>query len=100
MSFDDELTEEFETIMLTDKNGDEAEFVIIETLENEVESYILVVETAYIDDEDAEYMLLKKVEEEGEDVSYELIEDDDEFDKIAALFAEKSDEYDVEIEEY
>lgn len=100
MSFDDELTEEFETIMLTDENGDEAEFVIINTLENEGESYILVVETAYIDDEDAEYMLLKKVEEEGEDVSYELIEDDDEFDKIAALFAEKSDEYDVEIEEY
>ena len=77
MSFDDELTEEFETIMLTDENGDEAEFVIIDTLENEGESYILVVETAYIDDEDAEYMLLKKVEEEGEDVSYELIEDDD-----------------------
>ena len=100
MSFDDELTEEFETIMLTDENGDEAEFVIIDTLENEGESYILVVETAYIDDEDAEYMLLKKVEEEGEDVSYELIEDDDEFDKIAAIFAEKSDEYDVEIEEY
>ena len=100
MSFDDELTEEFETIMLTDENGDEAEFVIIDTLENEGESYILVVETAYIDDEDAEHMLLKKVEEEGEDVSYELIEDDDEFDKIAALFAEKSDEYDVEIEEY
>ena len=100
MSFDYELTEEFETIMLTDENGDEAEFVIIDTLENEGESYILVVETAYIDDEDAEYMLLKKVEEEGEDVSYELIEDDDEFDKIAALFAEKSDEYDVEIEEY
>ena len=70
MSFDDELTEEFETIMLTDENGDEAEFVIIDTLENEGESYILVVETAYIDDEDAEYMLLKKVEEEGEDVSY------------------------------
>lgn len=100
MSFDDELTEEFETIMLTDENSDEAEFVIIDTLENEGESYILVVETAYIDDEDAEYMLLKKVEEEGEDVSYELIEDDDEFDKIAALFAEKSDEYDVEVEEY
>ncbi len=100
MSFDDELTEEFETIMLTDENGDEAEFVIIDTLENEGESYILVVETAYIDDEDAEYMLLKKVEEEGEDVSYELIEDDDEFDKVAALFAEKSDDYDVEIEEY
>lgn len=100
MSFDDELTEEFETIMLTDENGDEAEFVIIDTLENEGESYILVVETAYIDDEDAEYMLLKKVEEEGEDVSYELIEDDDEFDKIAAIFAEKSDDYDVEIEEY
>ena len=100
MSFDDELTEEFETIMLTDENGDEAEFVIIDTLENEGESYILVVETAYIDDEDAEYMLLKKVEEEGEDVSYELIEDDDEFDKVAAIFAEKSDDYDVEIEEY
>ena len=50
------------------------------------------------DEEDAEAMILKKVTEDGED-SYELIEDDDEFNKVADLFAEQSEEYDVQIEE-
>lgn len=99
MSFDEELTEEFDTIMLTDENGIETEFLIIDSLEVEKDSYILVLEAALIDDEDAEAMILKKVVEDGEDFSYELIEDDAEFDKVADLFAAQSEEYDVEIED-
>lgn len=99
MAFDDELIEEFDTIMLTDENGVETEFMIIDSLETEGNSYILVLEAALIDDEDAEAMILKKVCEDGEEDSYELIEDDAEFDKVADLFAAQSEDYDVEIEE-
>jgi len=99
MAFDEELVEEFDTILLTDEDGIETEFMIIDTLEYEGSTYILVLESALIDDEDAEAMVLKKVAEDGEEDSYELIEDDEEFDKVADLFAAQGEDYDVEIEE-
>ena len=43
-------------------------------------------------------MILKKTEEEGDEVSYELIEDDEEFDKVAEAFQNGNDDYDVEID--
>ena len=99
MAFDEELVEEFDTILLTDEDGIETEFMIIDSLENEGNKYILVLESALIDDEDAEAMVLKLVAEDGEEDSYELIEDDEEFDKVADLFAAQGEDYDVEVEE-
>ncbi len=94
----DEFEEEFETIMLTDENGDEVEFAVIDALELDGNSYILVLEAEFIDDEEASAMILKKTEEEGDEVSYELIEDDEEFDKVAEAFQNGNDDYDVEID--
>ena len=99
MGFDEEMMDSYETIMLTDEDGNEAEFAVIDAIESEGASYILVLEAELLDDENAEAMILKKVGENGEDVNYELIEDDAEFDKVADLFAENNDDYDVEIEE-
>ena len=99
MAFDEELVEEFDTILLTDEDGIETEFMIIDSLEYDGNTYILVLESALIDDEDAEAMVLKKVAEDGEEDSYELIEDDEEFDKVADLFAAQGEDYDVEVEE-
>jgi len=98
MGFEDDF-EEFETIMLTDEDGEEVEFAVIDAVEAEGQSYILVLEAELLDDENAEAMILKKTAEDGEDVNYELIEDDAEFDKVAELFQNANDEYDVEIED-
>ncbi|HCT64900.1 MAG TPA: DUF1292 domain-containing protein [Lachnospiraceae bacterium] len=98
MGFEDDF-EEFETIMLTDEEGKEVEFAIIDAIETEGQSYILLLEAELLDDENAEAMILKKIAEDGEEVNYELIEDDAEFDKIAELFQNGNDEYDVEIED-
>ena len=96
---DDELMEEFETVTLTDEDGCEIEFAIIDSLENEGNTYILAVETQMLDDEESEAALFKKVKtDDGED-AYEIIEDDTEFDMIAELFQSSGSEYDVEIDE-
>lgn len=96
---DDELMEEFETVTLTDEDGCEIEFAIIDSLENEGNTYILAVETQMLDDEESEAALFKKVKtDDGED-AYEIIEDDAEFDRIAELFQSSGSEYDVEIDE-
>ncbi|MEA5084427.1 MAG: DUF1292 domain-containing protein [Lachnospiraceae bacterium] len=98
MGFENDF-EEFETIMLTDENGEEVEFAVIDAVEADGQSYILVLEADLLDDENAEAMILKKTAEDGEEVNYELIEDDAEFDKVAELFQNANDEYDVEIED-
>ncbi len=96
---DDELMEEFETVTLTDEDGCEIEFAIIDSLENEGNTYILAVETQMLDDDESEAALFKKVKtDDGED-AYEIIEDDAEFDRIAELFQSSGSEYDVEIDE-
>ncbi|MBR5468506.1 MAG: DUF1292 domain-containing protein [Firmicutes bacterium] len=99
MAFEEDFVEEFDTILLTDEDGIETEFMIIDSLEYDGNKYILVLESALIDDEDAEAMVLKKIAEDGEEDSYELIEDDEEFDKVADLFAAQGEDYDVEVEE-
>ena len=98
MGFDEEIKDGYETIFLTDDDGKEEEFAIIDSVENDGVTYILVVEVAYLDDENSEAMILKKTEENGEEVAYSIIEDDDEFDKVADLFATENDEYDIEVE--
>ncbi len=96
---DDELIEEFETVTLED-NGEEIEFVILDSVEDNGNTYVLAVETDQIEDEEAEANLFKKIKTDDGEV-YELIDDDDEFNKIAGIFQLTSNEdYDVETEEY
>lgn len=99
MAADDEIMDEFETVTLVD-NGEEIEFVILDSIEDNGKTYVLAVEASQIEDEEAEANLFKKVKTDDGDV-YELIEDDDEFNKIADIFQlTSSEDYDVETEEY
>lgn len=99
MAVDDEIMDEFETVTLVD-NGEEIEFVILDSIEDNGNTYVLAVEASQIEDEEAEANLFKKVKTDDGDV-YELIEDDDEFNKIADIFQlTSSEDYDVETEEY
>ncbi len=99
MAADDEIMDEFETVTLVD-NGEEIEFVILDSIEDNGNTYVLAVEASQIEDEEAEANLFKKVKTDDGDV-YELIEDDDEFNKIADIFQlTSSEDYDVETEEY
>lgn len=97
MSMDDDLYEEFETVTMTDdETGEDIEFAMIDQLEYKGVRYILVVESEFIDDEESEAIILKEVADDSEELTYEVIEDDAEFDRIAELFSQNSDDYDVE----
>ena len=49
--------EEFETMILTDEDGQEVEFAIIDNTELDGTTYLLVVEAELIDDENAEALI-------------------------------------------
>jgi len=94
----EELDEmEFETVTMTAEDGSEIEFSIVDNLACTGERYLLVVETENMDDDESEALILKEVSINTDDVTYEMVEEDAEFDRVAALFAKKGDDYDVEI---
>ena len=71
-------------------NSDTAEEIEVCVLEQTCVSgcdYLLVTEGDDAD-EDADCYILKKINDEGEDVIYEFVEDDDTIDALAKIFEE------------
>ena len=80
-----------ETIIMLGENGEELEFEVIETTRLGGVDYYLVCDT---EDEESAY-ILKDVSKVEEEVSvYEFVEDDKEYDAIAAIFEEIMDDVD------
>ena len=80
-------------VTLTDEEGVEREFDIIGTLEMDGNEYFALVAA---DGNEDEYIVLKVVEENGEEVLI-TIDDDDEFDRVADAFDnEMMEEYDLD----
>ena len=80
-----------ETIIMLGENGEELEFEVIETTKLGAVDYYLVCDT---EDEESAY-ILKDVSKMEEEVSvYEFVEDDKEYDAIAAIFKEIMDDVD------
>lgn len=95
----DEVEElEFEVVTMTDENGQEVEFSIIDNVASGGERYLLVVETELMDDDETDAVILKEISINTDDVTYELVEDEAEFDRVADLFAQKGEDYTVEID--
>lgn len=95
----DEVDEmEFEVVTMTDETGAEVEFSIIDNVACGGERYLLVVETELMDDDETDAIILKEVSINEDDVTYELVEDDAEFDRVADLFAQKGEDYTVELD--
>ena len=79
-------------LTLVDEEGKEHEFEIIDTAEMDGSEYVALI-PVFGDEEDAlqdsgELVILKVTEEDGEEV-LDAIEDDDEFDKVGAVFKER-----------
>jgi len=94
----EEAEEDFEcdTITMTDENGEEREFVVIDSFEDKGVNYMLVVDAGEMDDEESEAFVLKEVSSDGDESVFEFIDDDEEFDRIVNLFQDGSEDYDIE----
>lgn len=91
MSEEVKNNEELEQIRFIDEEtNEEIWFEVIDEVILDETKYILVV------DEDDISTILKQVNEEGEEVEYMLVEEEDEFKKVATEFM-ASEEYDIEV---
>ena len=91
----DDMDEEVPVItMVDDETGEETECVVIDRISNNGAEYMLVIESQYIDDDEADAKILKVVGETEDDITYSVVDDGEEFEAVAAPFG--NDEYDVE----
>ncbi|MCL2592967.1 MAG: DUF1292 domain-containing protein [Defluviitaleaceae bacterium] len=94
----DGLESDIKTITVLDEDGNEFECQIIDTAELNGTNYLLVIENEFADDDECEAVIIKEVSADNEESIFQIVEDDDEFNKIAKLFEEKNvDEYEIEL---
>ena len=75
-------------VVLTDEDGNEVEFEHIDTVEVDGETYMAFIPAELAVDEEAEVVILKVVEEDGEEL-LATVDDDDENLRIYNLFMDR-----------
>ena len=76
------------------EDGEVVEFYVLEQTRLGGVDYILVTDS---DDDDGEALILKDVSAPSDaEACYEIVEDDNELDAVAAIFAEMLDDVDLE----
>ena len=94
---------EADLLTLTDEDGVEMEFQILDTIEHEGNRYLALLPTEEADDEDENgsyYILREEEDENGGDPMLAEVEDEDLLDELAAVFEQHfSEMYDDEEED-
>ena len=94
----EELDNEITILTLTDEDGTDRDFEVVDTLDYEGNSYYALQEYfENVEDldnrdenDDIEILILKRIVEDGEE-SFDTITDDDLFDKLTAMFDARMD---------
>ncbi len=95
---DEILEEEGEKIILTDEDGNELEFELIDSAVLKGNQYFACIPADAKDSEYLEYVILKLTVEDGEEFLVS-VDDDDEFDDVADYFDDRlADEVDLDAE--
>lgn len=84
---------ESEFYTLTDEDGNEIEFEVIDTATIDGVEYFAMIPADDSESEDGtvEYVVLKKEKDEDDEDVFVTIDDDDEFDKVADFFDDRFD---------
>ena len=83
-------------ITLTDEEGNETDFQVIDGAEYNGKTYLMLIEAEAADDDSADAMILR-LDEEGEEEILSTVDDEDEFNAVAKLFEEQGEEGDYDV---
>ncbi len=78
---------------IDDVTGEEVVFAVLSAVQYKEDGYILVIEEQEIDDEEATAYVLKATYIEGDDIIYEIIDDDILLDIVFPLLEDNMDEF-------
>lgn len=92
------MEERDDILALTDEEGNEVNFEIIDAVEHEGKTYVLLTPAEAGEEDEVEVIMLR-VEDDGEEDVLVTVDDEDEFNTVAALFDQKAEEYELEAED-
>lgn len=79
-----------------DETGEDVLFVVIGSIDYNDETYVLVVEEEEIENDDMTAYILKVTGEDGDDVLYEIVDDDDELAEVSSKFDDVLENFDID----
>ena len=85
------MEERDDLITLTDEEGNEVDFIVVDGAEYNGKSYLMMVEADQEENENAEAFLLR-VDEEGDEEILVTVDDEEEFNAVAKIFEEQEEE--------
>lgn len=95
--FDDFTDEEvYDIVTMTGENGEKIDFFVIDGIEVDKDRYLLVVNYEDYDKEEVEATILKECAADGEDVIYEFVENDEEYNKVIVLLQDNDGDYEMQ----
>ncbi len=83
-------------ITLTDDDGQELDFYILEQTELGGQTYLLVTDSDE-DEEEAEALILREIVTEDNEAIYETVEDETTLNALSSLFEELLDDVDISL---
>ena len=92
------MEERDDILTLTDEEGNEVNFTIVDALEHEEKTYVLLTPAEAGEEDEVEVILLR-VEDNGEEDILVTVDDEAEFNTVAALFDQKAEEYELAAED-
>ncbi len=75
-----------------DENGNKVTFELLDIVAVDDVEYALLIPTETDENEEESEVLLMRLKKDGEEYSFEAIDDDEEFNKVAAYIEELEDE--------
>lgn len=87
--------ETYEMVTMTDDDGVETDFFVIDGIESEGKKYLLLVRSEDFDLDEPEAFIFKETEIEGEECIYEPVEDEAEYNKILVLLQDEDSDYEM-----
>ena len=88
------MANEEQIIETIDENGEKVKFELYDIVEVEEQEYALLLPVE--DDEDADELVIMRLEKDGDEYLFETIDSDEEFDRVAEYVETIMDEEDEE----
>ena len=95
--FDPGFDTELETIVMTDEEGNEVEFMVIDEFMHDMVNYLIMVNAEDADEDEAEAAIFKQVSAGEEEYVYEEI-NEEEYNNLEAVLKVRMAEFDIDIQ--
>ena len=94
--FDNNKSEILESIIMTDDDGNDVEFYVINAAEMNGARYLLVVMAEDYDKDEPEAYIIKEVGEDDDEMAFEFVEDDTEYNEAVVMMSDEDNDYEIQ----